>query len=149
METFFGALVSASLLFTWASGTKVAVAFRSSCTTGAEYQMTAAQNAATIKTASIAVFGRAEAGWQIYAPQIAHTIGTPCAPTTQAFAAKLATWQAKHRIAPTGAVNTATLGLMKTKWQKARPFVGGGCPSAPPQSALADVAANEAWSGKA
>jgi len=149
METFFGAFVSVSLLLTWASGSHVAVAFRSACSTGAQYQTMAAQNAATIEAGSIKVFGRAESGWQIYAPQIAHTIGTPCAPTTQGFAATLADWQSEHRIAATGEINTATLALMKTKWQQARPFVAEGtCPAAPEEAALTDIAANEGWSGK-
>jgi hypothetical protein len=152
MESFFAALVSASLIFTWASGSKLAVAARDTCTTGAEFQTTAVLNAATFKTASIAPFGRTEAGWQIYAPQIAHTIGTPCAPDTKGFAATLASWQAEHRLPSTGAVNTATLSVMKNAWQGARPFIEefrvGTCPEAPAESSLADISAGEGWFGK-
>ncbi len=152
MESFFAALVSVSLVFAWTSGTKLAVATRDTCTTGAEFQTTAVHNAATYKNASISPFGRTEAGWQIYAPQIAHTIGTPCAPDTKGFAATLASWQAEHRLPATGAVNTATLSVMKSAWQRARPFIEefqtGACPEAPAENSLTDISAREGWFGK-
>lgn len=170
METFFGAIVSASLIFAWTTSAKLAVAEQPAviaqpavlteplaaapsniCTAGAAYQVTAARNAATLGRGPVRVFGRAESGWQIYAPQIAKAIGTTCAPTTKAFAAKLASWQAKNRLPATGEVTGATLAVMKSKWQGARPFIRsfkGGCPSAAIESRLAQVGAREGWLGK-
>lgn len=158
METLFGAIISASLIFAWTASTKlphvatpVVVAQTDNCAEGTAFQTTAVKNAATIEKASIAVFGRTESGWQIYAPQIAHAIGTPCAPTSKAFAAKLATWQAKHRLPANGEVTTATLAVMKTSWQGARPFISAfkdGCPAAATEASLADVGSKEGWSGK-
>jgi uncharacterized protein YcbK (DUF882 family) len=159
METFFGALVSVSLILTWAAGAKVTAVFEAPrvavdiCTDGTRYQTPAAMNAVSLTTAAVAPFGRTEDGWQIYAPQIARTIGTPCEPDTKGFAATLATWQAQHHIQATGAVNAMTLVAMKNTWQEERPFVehfqgGGACPDAPAETALANVTPREGWSGK-
>jgi hypothetical protein len=152
METIFAALMSVTLALTWSTGTKVAGAFRNACSSGERFETTAELNASSLGTAQITPFGRTEAGWQIYAPQIASTIGTPCAPQTKGFAATLAGWQAKHRLPATGAFNTTTLSVMKATWQQARPFIGelqdGTCPEAPPEATLADVGVHEGWQGK-
>ncbi|MBI1209943.1 MAG: DUF882 domain-containing protein [Alphaproteobacteria bacterium] len=151
METFFAALMSASLILTWSAGTRVAAVFQNACATGA-YQTASRLNAASLDTAEITPFGRSEAGWKVYAPQIARTIGTPCAPDTKGFAATLASWQAKHRLHATGSVNIETIGAMKSAWQQARPFIGelrdGSCPEAPAEAALAEIAPREGWLGK-
>jgi LAS superfamily LD-carboxypeptidase LdcB len=159
MESFFAVVASVSLLFSWVAGTKLAAAHvdatpvRQACAANIEYQVTAAQNAMSLATATVAPFGRIEAGWKIYAPQIAHTIGTPCAPDTQDFAATLASWQRQHRLPATGTVNAVTIVAMKTSWQKARPFVvafekGMPCPAAPAEATLAEITAREGWFGK-
>jgi hypothetical protein len=114
--------------------------------------MTASQNAATLTTATLAPFGRMEQGWQIYVPQVAATIGTSCAPDTSRFAATLATWQARHRLPATGAVDAVTLGALKQNWQQARPiianFEAGACPRAASDEILADIRPMEGWLGK-
>jgi hypothetical protein len=151
MESFFVALASASLFFTWVSVEKMA-AVQGSCSGEQRYVMTAWQNAATLTSATLAPFGRTEQGWQVYAPQVAATIGTPCAPDTKRFAATLATWQARHRLPATGAVDAATLGVLKQRWQRARPFIAnfetGRCPAAASDESLVDIQPAEGWLGK-
>lgn len=151
LESFFIALASASLLFTWVSSTKL-VSLQKTCGRGDHYTMVASQNAATLHTAEVAPFGRTEQGWQIYESQVARTIGTTCASDTKAFAATLATWQSHHRLVPTGAVDTATLGAMRRSWQQERPFIAGfetgACPIAAGEESLADIAPKEGWLGK-
>ena len=154
MESFFAVLASASLIFTWASGAKLHALYaaQDACAGGVQYQLSAAQNVATLETAAVAPFGRIETGWKLYAPQVTHTIGSPCTPDTRAFAATLATWQAEHRLPATGAMNTVTLSAMKGTWQQARPFVAafaaGSCPPAPAEEGLAAIAPREGWRGK-
>ena len=152
MESFFAALVSASLVFTWASTNKLVAMNSSACGGHTEYAVTARENTATLKTGTIAPFGRIEAGWQIYAPQVARTIGSPCAPSTKGFAQTLAAWQSHHRLPSSGAMNAATLVAMKNTWQQARPFIAafksGSCPAAPAEGSLAEIAPREGWVGK-
>ena len=123
MESIFIALAAASLLVTGMSSAKLA-ALPLGCG-GAQHYET---------TTPLAPFGRIEQGWQIYEAQVARTIGTRCASDTKAFAATLATWQARHRLPATGAVDPTTLGAMKHDWQHARPFIAafktGVCPDA-------------------
>ena len=151
MESFFVALVSASLFVTWMSAEKIA-AVHGSCDRGERFVATATQNATSLSSATLAPFGRVEQGWQIYAPQVAATIGTPCAPDTKRFAATLAAWQSRHRLPATGAVNAATLGALKQHWQRTRPFIAnfeaGACPRAAGDESLADVRPAEGWLGK-
>jgi hypothetical protein len=151
MASLFVAFVSASLLFTWVSTTKLA-ALHESCGGGQLYATIAPQNETTLTSAKLAPFGRHEQGWQIYAPQVAKTIGTSCAPDTKRFAATLATWQARNRLQPTGAVDAATLGTLKHHWQQARPFIAnfepGACPPAASDESLADIQPWEGWLGK-
>jgi hypothetical protein len=42
---------------------------------------------------TFATFHRAEIGWEVYEPLIAHEIGARCGPTTPTFANDLAAWQ--------------------------------------------------------
>jgi hypothetical protein len=156
MESLFAVIASASLVFSWVTGTKLAsvhvTPVHDACTGRVEFQAIASQNAVSLASASVAPFGRMEAGWQIYAPQIAQTIGTPCAPDSKGFAATLAGWQKVHRLPATGAINTVTLAAMKNTWQRSRPFVAaferGSCPAAVSEASLAEISSREGWSGK-
>jgi hypothetical protein len=112
----------------------------------------AERNAASLDTADLAPFGKAEHGWRIYAPHVAATIGTSCAHESKRFAAELARWQAGRRLPATGELDTATLGAMKAAWQQARPFVNqtgrGACPAAAREADLVDITPREGWHGK-
>ncbi len=111
-----------------------------------------AANAASLATLAFAPFGRAEAGWLVYAPKVAAEIATPCDVATPSFAAALADWQRRHRLAPTGVFDALTFAAMKAKWQGARPFVHidgkTNCPPPPPDSRLATAAPTESYGGK-
>ena len=100
-----------------------------------------------------APFGRPETGWSVYAVRAGHEIKTRCRPKTQGFAARLSHWQAGHDLPPTGLMDKPTFQVMKTSWQRARPFVAaraaGICPDPPPQGALSALPANETLDGKA
>ena len=151
MESFFIALASTGLFAAWLSSAHLAPV-PLACSGGINYAKVATLNAATLRTTTLAPFGRPEQGWQIYEPQVAHTIGTSCAPDTKAFAATLAAWQSRNRLRPTGAVDPATLGAMKFTWQHARPFIAGfekgACPQAAADANLTDIAKSEGWLGK-
>ncbi|MEQ1755793.1 MAG: D-alanyl-D-alanine carboxypeptidase family protein [Micropepsaceae bacterium] len=151
MESWFVALASVSLFFTWASGGKIAD-LQQGCNAGPKFKTTASRNAQTLASAPLAPFGRPEQGWQVYAPQMAATIGTGCAPDTNRFAASLATWQARNQLPPTGAVDAPTLATLKQRWQKARPFIAafepGRCPPAASDEQLAKIKPAEGWLGK-
>lgn len=152
VESFFVFLTSAGLLVgSWLSSPTATPAY-AACASDARYERSAAKNAMSLESAELAPFGRSETGWRIYAPQVAATIGTLCAPQTSRFAAALGAWQAKHRLRPTGAVDPATLGAMKNTWQQARPFIAafseGGCPDAASEKSLVDLRPREGWLGK-
>ncbi len=105
------------------------------CATPLDYAPAAAVNAATVSSLPINPFGRPEPGWTIYAPAIAHAVGTACPADTPRFAAALARWQFDHHMIAHGAVDAPTIAAMKTSWQAARPFVrvraAGICPEPP------------------
>lgn len=151
METWFAALASASLFFTWATGGKIAE-LQHGCDASPQFSIKASVNAATLTSAPLAPFGRPEQGWQVYAPQIAAAIGTRCAPDSRRFAASLATWQKRHQLPPTGVVNQVTLATLKQSWQKARPFIAafepGTCPPPADDEQLAEINPDEGWLGK-
>ncbi len=111
-----------------------------------------AANAAGLGSLVFSPFGRQETGWIVYYPRIAIEIGTTCAAVTPGFAAKLATWQARHRLATTGALDPETFAAMKVGWQQARPFVRLGartnCPPPPAPEALATATPRESFAGK-
>ena len=80
---------------------------------------------------------------------------TPVAPRaaeTTGFAARLASWQSRNHLKPTGAVDAATLGALKYKWQQARPFIAafdkGACPEAASAETLVAIAPKEGWGRK-
>jgi hypothetical protein len=137
MESFFATLISASFFFSFVAGEKAAT-FGQGCEASPLHVMASLRNAETLTDAPLAPFGRPEQGWQVYAPQVAATIGTRCAPHTPRFAASLARWQARHGLSPSGAVTEGTLAALKARWQKARPFIAnfepGSCP--PPDGRL-------------
>jgi len=125
-----------------------ALAADGACASDPQFAAAAKQNARSLTDQSFAPFGRTERGWRIYEPQTAATIGTACGAETPGFAASLATWQRAKGLAATGEMTAATLGALKQQWQRARPFVGGGCPAAPGADQLADANAREEWGGK-
>lgn len=125
------------------------IATANTCSNFPQFTAVAKQNEATLRSLALALFGRSERGWRTYEPQVARAIGTDCAAHTTGFAAALALWQNQNRLGSSGAVNAATLVLMKTRWQHARPFAKKGyCPQAATNTELADVGAREAYAGK-
>jgi hypothetical protein len=152
MDSLFVALLGASLFITWTSGERIAE-LKSRCNAGDRYAETALQNAKSLSIARLAPFGRAEKGWETYAPQISVTVGTTCAPHTARFAEAVALWQARHELEASGAVDEATLAALKLRWQQARPFIArfepGDCPPPVANQRLADIAPSEGWLGKA
>ncbi len=107
-------------------------------------------NTASLRTLVWSPFGRVETGWETYAPRIAAELRTACAPATPGFAAALATWQAVHKLKPTGTVDAQSFAAMSAIWQARRPYVAlratGTCP--PPPRALAAAAPTEGYLGK-
>ena len=87
-----------------------------------------------------APFGRPETGWSVYAVRAAHEIKTRCPPKSPRFAARLAHWQSRRALAPTGVMDKATFQVMKTGWQAQRRFVAqraaGLCPDPPTDADL-------------
>jgi LAS superfamily LD-carboxypeptidase LdcB len=122
------------------------------CEDDPAYLPAARINAETVKTRLGAPMGRQETGWEIYAPLAAQEAGVACAPDTPGFAGALALWQKAHRLAATGTMEPQTLEAMRLVWHSRRPFVAatrhGQCPAAPPETALADTARDEGYSGK-
>ena len=100
-----------------------------------------------------APFGRPETGWSVYAVRTAHEIKTRCAPKSPGFAARLAHWQGRHALAPTGQMDKATFQSMKTVWQNQRDFVvlraSGLCPDPPASADLTTLPVSETLDGKA
>jgi LAS superfamily LD-carboxypeptidase LdcB len=100
-----------------------------------------------------APFGRPETGWSVYAFRAAHDIKTHCAPKTPGFASRLARWQTRHALPPTGRMDKTTFQSMKTVWQTERPFVvlraAGVCPDPPADADLTMLPASETLDGRA
>ncbi|MDB5429439.1 MAG: peptidase, partial [Caulobacter sp.] len=110
----------------------------------------AAANTTSLTAAAWSAFGRAETGWEIYAPRAAAEIGAPaCAPTSPGFAAALAGWQGSHGLGKSGIMDEPTLAAMKNTWAMQRPFVlvnkKGVCPDAPPEVALETTTAADTY----
>jgi len=99
-----------------------------------------------------APFGRPETGWSVYAVRAAHEIKTRCAPKSPRFAARLAHWQSRHALTPTGAMDKASFQVMKADWQAQRPFIlqraAGLCPDPPAETDLVTLDAAETLGGK-
>jgi D-alanyl-D-alanine carboxypeptidase len=111
-----------------------------------------AANVAALGGLVWAPFGRPERGWTIYYPRIGVQLETTCPVASPGFAAKLAGWQGRHRLAATGVFDPLTFAAMKAKWQSARPFVHidgkTACPAPPPDAALATATPAESYGGK-
>ena len=124
---------------------------RASCSAPAQFTAAAAHNAASLDAAVISRFGASETGWAIYAPLIAHEIGTTCEPDSAGFAAAFSRWQTAHGLAGAGQVDASDLSLLTTIWLLRRPFVRAmksGCPPPPPPQNLTTAAAAESYGGK-
>ncbi len=123
-----------------------------SCVTGEAFVQAAAQNAASLDTASVAPFGRPEVGWEVYLPLTAHEIGAACPPQTPGFAQALAAWQKSHGLSASGVMDAPTLDALRLVWLRRRPFVAasghGVCPPAPTPDRLAWTTAKEAYGAK-
>jgi hypothetical protein len=111
-----------------------------------------AANAASLHTLAWAPFGRAEVGWETYAPRIGLEIGSACAPERPGFARALAAWQQAQGMRPDGRMSPAVFQRMKGRWQQARPFVmlsaRGRCPAPPRDEALVLAQVAEGYMGK-
>ncbi len=92
-------------------------------------------------------FGIAETGWVTYVPLLQKEIGTDCAANTPAFAAALATFQARYALAATGVFDRATFDVLRGVLQERRPFVMARvrdeCPEPPPLRELGYLEAPE------
>ncbi|WP_372782433.1 M15 family metallopeptidase [Phenylobacterium sp.] len=110
-------------------------------------------NTAALETLTWRPFGRAEAGWETYAPLIARELRTSCAPQTPGFAAALAAWAGAQRLPADGVMTEAAFARLKGLIQMRRPFVRlsaqGVCPAAPAAGQLASAAVAEGYAGKA
>ena len=99
-----------------------------------------------------APFGRQETGWSVYAVRAGHEIKSRCPPKSPGFAVRLARWQTRHALAPTGQMDRTTFQAMKTVWQNERPFVAqraaGVCPDPPADADLAILPAAQTLDGK-
>jgi len=97
-----------------------------------------------------APFGRAEAGWEIYAPLVQHEIATACPANSEGFAAALADWQRQAGQRADGVLDEITFLAMKSGVQTRREFVRftstGACPETPDLITAARI--NEGYGGK-
>ena len=121
----------------------------SPCAPAPAFAAAAAQNAASMTGAQWSVFGRAETGWEIYGPLVAHEIATACAPDQPGFAEALSVWQGQHGLPINGVMDPAALKALNTLWLRRRPFVAasghGVCPPAPPAFRLAFATPSEGY----
>ena len=126
--------------------------FDSACPASPNFAAAAGANTLSLDSLDWSPFGASEHGWRLYAPKIAHEIGTLCAPETTAFAARLARWQAEHGLPAEGWITPAAFAVMKDGWQAQRPFLAlrarGVCPDPPDEAALAIAAPEESFGGK-
>jgi len=110
-------------------------------------------NAASLRTLAWAPFGRAETGWETYAPLIARELHTACPPQSPGFAAALAAWQTRQRLPANGILTAPVFSRLKGVVQSRRPFVRlsaqGVCPHPPADAALANADRTEGYAGKA
>jgi len=80
----------------------------------------ASQNAGSMGSLSWVFSGKTQAGWRIYAPLIAQTIGTDASPDSNEFALGLSKWQAGHALEPNGVLNQPTIDAFVKYWQSQR-----------------------------
>ena len=112
----------------------------------------AAANARSLRTLAWSPFGRAETGWETYAPLVEREIGTGCDPATPGFARALADWQGRRQLPPDGVLSDPVFAQLKGVVQLRRPFVrvrqGDVCPAAPAAERLTWADASEGYGGK-
>jgi len=112
----------------------------------------ALDNGASASGATWSVFGRPETGWAVYAPLVAHELGSSCRPDQAGFAQALGHWQATHGLPADGVMTAETLKAMDVIWLRRRPFVlatrRGGCPPPPPDALLSVASQEEGYLGK-
>ena len=122
------------------------------CAVSPAFAQAAQLNAASLSASAWAVFGRAEAGWETYAPLAAHEIGTACPGDADGFAQALSTWQAAHGLAASGVMDEGALDALRLVWLRRRPFVaatpGGNCPPPPAPDQLVWAKADEGYQTK-
>jgi D-alanyl-D-alanine carboxypeptidase len=120
-----------------------------SCAPAPAFAAAAAQNAASLTQAAWSAFGRAETGWEIYGPLIAHETATACAPDQPGFAEALSVWQGQHGLPVNGVMDSATLKALDILWLRRRPFAAatahGQCPAPPPAFRLAYATPSEGY----
>ena len=123
------------------------------CAQPTAYTTAATYNAAAEQNLLWSPFGRPETGWAVYAPAIAHEVGSACPTQSPAFARAVARWQAKASVIPHGGVDPATFEAMKTGWQQRRPFVrlraGEICPDPPDEASLVTLPGADSYRGAA
>jgi hypothetical protein len=109
-------------------------------------------NAGSLRSLVFSPFRRAETGWEIYAPLIAHEIGSTCRPESTGFAADLSRWQSGHNLVADGRLTPETFEVFKGVWQERRPFVmitrNGYCPDHPDQAGLVIPSRPESYGDK-
>lgn len=97
-------------------------------------------------------FGRREAGWEVYAPLIAHEIGSRCAADAPGFASAFAVWEESQGLAGDGLVSGLSFTRMKGVLQGRRPIVllsaRGICAAPADPGALASSRPEEGYGGK-
>lgn len=110
---------------------------------GSGFEAAAQQNVASLRTLEFAPFGRAERGWEIYAPGIAQEVGSECPPETAQFADRLAGWQGRHGLPANGVMDAASFAALKSAMQGHRPFLRirgeGLCPDSPDEGRLSQL----------
>jgi hypothetical protein len=115
------------------------------------FEDAARANALSAATLAWSPWGRAEVGWETYAPLIGREIGAPCPAGSTAFAAALARWQAGARLPGGGTMSPATFEALRVTWLKRRPFVEAmarGCPAPASPDALVAARPEEGYGGK-
>ncbi len=122
------------------------------CDPAPAFSDAAAANTASLTDAPWSVFGRAETGWEVYAPLVANEIATRCGPDQSGFAKALADWQGRHGRPPDGIMDSAALKAMNILWLRRRPFVAanaqGACPPPPEPFRLAAATPSEGYMTK-
>ena len=114
--------------------------------------LAARANQASLQTLAWAPFGRAETGWETYAPLIGREIRSSCAPGEPGFAAAVADWEATRSLPADGMLSIELFNRMKSEIQMRRPFVRLSaqriCPDPPAPGGLAQATPQEGYSGK-
>jgi hypothetical protein len=82
--------------------------------------LAAARNAGLSTSLEWVFGGRSQRGWSLYAPLIAHLIGTESEAGSREFAAALARWQRAAGLAPTGVLDQNTWAGMIARFQSRR-----------------------------